>query len=431
MTDWLIPTLTVVGLLLAAFGAIGSKTLLHFSHRRLEILSQSRRKRERFGQILDLHDEAALAAESVEVLGLTLFAVFGISWIGFAIEEVSAWRTIAMIVGITLAVVFVKVWLPWAITRHAAAAFLLRTWPVWLVLYRVSLPMAWIGQACDTAVRRLTGRPRQAEREADGEALEDEIMTMVTAGQREGLLQEDALEMIEGVFELDDSDVADIMTPRSKVSILEADIPWDLMLQHVIETGHTRLPVCESKTDRVVGILYAKDLLAEWAKGPDQPRAPLEAIVREPIFFPRTLPLNDALQRFLQSRKHLAIVNDEFDGFIGVVTIEDVLEEIVGEIDDEYDKQEQREFIALPDGSFEAMATIHLDDLSEELGLDFGDADDFDTLGGLVTSQLGRIPQAGEMVHYENLAIRVLQANPRHVERLRIKLSDESEVNRA
>jgi CBS domain containing-hemolysin-like protein len=194
---------------------------------------------------------------------------------------------------------------------------------------------------------------------------------------------------------------------------------WPDVLAYVIECGRTRLPVYRQNLDDIVGVLYVKDLLPELAKPPDVPRRRLGQLVRDPWFLPSTIPLDDLLQDFRKNREHLAIVVDEYAAVEGVVTIEDVLEEIVGEIVDESDKEENEAIRHLYNSKWEALGSVHMDTINERLGLNLPESDDYETIGGYVISRLGHIPKKGEVVEHDNVRIVVpsvsWSARPSHV----------------
>ena len=212
---------------------------------------------------------------------------------------------------------------------------------------RLTFPLSAWAVVIDRSLRWLTGR---SAAQGDEESFEEEIRTIVTEGHREGLLEEEAREMIEGVIELGDVAVSHIMTPRTEMHMLQAQQPWDEVLEYVTSVGHTRLPVYDKSRDDIVGILYIKDLLPELAKASEDARRPLAEIVRKPLFVPESKAVDDLLQLFQHSRTHIAIVLDEYGGVSGLVTIEDVLEEIVGEIEDEFDPEVEEDIRKIDDG---------------------------------------------------------------------------------
>ncbi len=266
-------------------------------------------------------------------------------------------------------------------------------------------------------LRRLKG---QVEEPTEEEAFEDEIRAIVAEGQHDGFLEADAREMIEGVIELDDTDVADIMTSRSEMDAMPVDLSWDETLAFITKVGRTRIPAYDTNLDDIVGILYVKDLFVELRKPPEK-RQELRAILRECWKVPLRQRLDELLKNFLQTRNHLAIVVDEYEGVAGLVTIEDVLEEIVGEIVDESDKEEPAEIPSLSENSAEVPGRAYLHELNEQLGCDLPEDMDFDTIGGFLMHQLGRVPKEGDSLSWNGLRFHVLRANRRRVKLVRIE----------
>jgi len=416
--------LLAIGLLATIFASIGAKTLRHFPHRQLEDVCHLRKRPELFHQILDRHDDVALAAEKLQAIGIVVlcFCSLGL-WFTFQDQGLLSGAVVAFCV--LLLILIITVWIPWAVVRHGAGAFLLKTWRIWWLVYQAFRPLTIGSAVAHWVFRRLAGQPEKMEKEEEEEAFEDEIMTMVTAGEREGLLEQDAREMIEGVIELGDADVSDIMTPRLKVDALDVNLSWPEVLSFVSETGRTRIPVYERALDNIVGVLYVKDLLPELANGSDRPCKPLRELLREAWLIPSTIPLDDLLQDFLENRKHLAVVVDEYEAVEGVVTIEDVLEEIVGEIIDESDDDLEEEIDQLDETCSEVLGVTHLDAINESLALDLPESEDYDTIAGFVITSLGHIPKQGEFVDHNGIRVTVLEAEPRRIERVLLEPAGE------
>ena len=234
-------------------------------------------------------------------------------------------------------------------------------------------------------------------------------------------MEEEAREMIEGVIELGDADVSQIMMPRTDMVCLSAALPWPEMLDAVLKAGYTRIPVYGRNRDDILGILHVKDLLAELAK-PQAARAESwTKLLREPMFVPETKAIDTLLHELQRSRNHMAMVLDEYGGVSGLVTLEDVLEEIVGEIADEHDPAAAEGIRELAPGTVEAPARTHLDELNERLGLALPEDAEFDTIGGFVFSELGHVPAVGEQLTWRNVRVTVLEATRRRIERVRIE----------
>jgi CBS domain containing-hemolysin-like protein len=182
------------------------------------------------------------------------------------------------------------------------------------------------------------------------------------------------------------------------------------------------VPVYDKTRDDIVGILYSKDLLPELAKSPGEPARPLAELLRKPLFVPETKPVDDLLKVFQKSRTHIAVVLDEYGGVSGLVTIEDVLEEIVGEIDDEYDQKSEEAIRKIDDDVCEALGRAHIDEINEQMAFELPEDADFDTIGGFVFAEFGRVPAAGESITWhDSVRVTVLEASRRRVNRVRLE----------
>jgi CBS domain containing-hemolysin-like protein len=401
---------------------LGYRALRQFSRHDLAEICTRRGKPERFAEILRHHEEVALGVEILAGFTAALGVIAGAAWMGatwnfWVGQSLAALFGVAAVVGLVL--VIIRTWAPWAGARLFGEGFLYRTWPLWRAVAVVTMPLALGAKALDAILHRAVGRTPE---EVDEQAIEEEIRTIVSEGHRGGLLEDEAREMIEGVIDLGDAYVSQIMTPRTDMDMVQVDVPWDQLLVEVIESGHTRIPVYDKTRDDIVGILYGKDLLPELATGDPESRTPLRELVRKPLFVPETKPVDDLLQMFQQLRTHIAVVLDEYGGVSGLVTIEDVLEEIVGEIDDEYDPESVEEIERIDQHTVEALGRAHIDEINEAMDIELPEDGDYDTIGGLVISELGRIPQPGEsLVWQEKVRISVLEATRRRIDRVRIE----------
>jgi CBS domain containing-hemolysin-like protein len=419
--------LSLGGLFATCFGAIGARALIQFSRHELEEVCRLREAQSLFGEILKSHDRVARGVETLVALTSSLFLISASLWTAarwFSSGSIeTGYQLAACVVGWGVVYSAARLWIPWTIVSLWAEEFLYYTWRMWRVVSQAVSPLVGAAQLFDVVLHRLAGRQRE---EATEESIEEEIRTIVTEGHRGGLLEEDAREMIEGVIELGDADVSQIMTPRTDMHMIHVGLNWDSLLENVIHAGHTRIPVFEKNRDDIVGVLYVKDLLPELAKRPDQPRKPMRDILRRPHFVPETKAVDDLLEDFQQTRNHMAVVLDEYGGVSGLVTIEDVLEEIVGEIVDEYDADLIEEIKLLSPHVCEALGRAHVDEVNEQLGTNLPDNGDYDTIGGFVFSELGRIPNNGEtLIWNESVRVTVIEASHRRIERVRIERLDE------
>ena len=416
--------LAAAALAVTCLGAIGARSLVEFGPHELKEVCRRRGAPDRLGQILRRHDHVALAAETLQVVATAVFVGAYFLWIWGRPQGDGQPPTpllITSLAGGALALLMAEIWLPWAVVRLWAEPFLFHTWPAWQALYYVLFPLVLAARFVDTVLHRLAGRTPE---EPDEESFEEDIRAIVSEGHREGLLEEEAREMIEGVIELGDADVSEIMTPRTEMVTIPKSLTWDELLDFVVGAPHSRIPVTDKSRDDIVGLLVAKDLLPELAKAPDEPRRPWTELLREPFFVPETKPINALLQEFQRAHSHMAVVLDEYGGVSGLVTMEDVLEEIVGEIVDEYDPDLVEGIRMLDENVCEALGKVHIDEINERLDLHLPDDGDFDTIGGLVFSALGHIPAVGEELVQGNVRITVIEATPRRIERVRIEVLD-------
>ncbi|MCA9267577.1 MAG: HlyC/CorC family transporter [Planctomycetales bacterium] len=423
-------SMAIGGWLAAGFTAIGAKVLRDFSRAELEEYSRRQRNARRMDEILDHYEEVSVAAETLQVVAMVTFVVAGYSWWQSLVHRFAASETILAeeFVGAVTAAVFLllvtTVWLPWAVVQFGSAAFLYHTWRIWRAIAWALWPFSLCARLAEAFMQRLTGS--LDDEQSEEEAFEEEIRAIVTEGLREGHLEADAREMIEAVIELGDIDVADVMTPRSSVDALDVDSTWQEIVDLVGECGRTRIPVYEGSLDRVIGILYAKDLLPVLVRSEGTPPQTLRQLLREPWFVPTSKKVDDLLRDFLRTHNHMAVVRDEYDAVAGVVTIEDTLEEIVGEIADEYDDDEEEQIRDIDEHSAEVLGGTHVEDVNEHFGIDLDDEDDFDTLAGLVLSKLGRIPRRDECLEIGPVRIIVLDATRRKIEKLKVEVVDRS-----
>ena len=248
----------------------------------------------------------------------------------------------------------------------------------------------------------------------------EQLLVTLHDAQVNGLLDADALAMIEGVLQVDDMQVRDIMIPRTQVVMLERDASRDVLIRTIIESGHSRFPVIGDSRDEVVGILLAKDLLL-YAFERNDGRLNVRDILRPAIFIPESKRLNVLLKEFRSSRNHMAMVVDEYGGVAGMVTIEDVLEQIVGEIEDEHDVEEEDTIRKHSEMHYTVKALTPVEDFNEYFGMALPN-DEFDTIGGLVVHAIGHLPKRGERAVLGKLLFKVLRADSRRIHMLQLTL---------
>jgi magnesium and cobalt transporter len=253
----------------------------------------------------------------------------------------------------------------------------------------------------------------------------DELLEELRSAQVNGLLSNDTLSMVEGAIEVADQQVGDVMVPRAQMVSLPVDASLAEIVRRVIESGHSRFPVHGDDPDQIIGILLAKDLLKCFADSLNGP-CNIRALLRPIVLIPESKRLNILLKEFRLSRNHMALVVDEYGGIAGLITIEDVLEEIVGEIDDEHDDDDsgKKKLIQVQaDGGFLVNALTPIADFNERLGSDFAD-DEFDTIGGMVTSEFGHLAEPGEEIVVGGFNFRVTKADARRVLQFAVRVND-------
>lgn len=320
----------------------------------------------------------------------------------------------AVIAGAVILVFAVAVPMAWA--RCGAESIIARLLPLLRVLQTLLWPILSFLGLFQVLVRRLAGA---GDDEDPDEEFESELLSVVKEGELGGAFEEEEKEMIESIIELKDADVAEIMTPRTDMTCLAHDTPLAEARTLINDEGHSRIPVYRENLDTIVGLLYAKDLLA--ASGNEAfDRQTVSDIMRSPLFIPETKKLTELLHDFQTEGLHIAIVLDEYGGTAGLVTIEDVIEEIVGEITDEYDASEPEGIRRLSETSAEIGARVRVDEVNDELDIRLPEEEDYDTVGGFAFSALGTIPTSGERFDYRGLTITVLEADERRIIRLRI-----------
>lgn len=418
----------------ALLGGLGVHMLANFNGKRLEAYCRLRRRKDRFGEILDQHEQAAVAAQYLLLFSLVLGSLAAGAWFttngnfelqnGRLLGDVGGGTILLWVTGWLLLLTLAGLWLPRIVVHYASSLLLYHTWSFWKLLAVVAKPFLGAGDAFSWLGHRLTDEPDGEDSEE--EILEDEIRTMVAAGQREGVFSDGVPEMIQGVMDLDEADVEEIMTPRSLVDALNIESSWREVLKMVADCGRTRIPVYEGNLDNVIGILYVKDLLSALADEDFEPGpTSLRSLLRKPWFVPPSKPVDQLLRVFLHNRNHMAIVVDEYQQFVGVVTIEDALEEIVGEITDELDTDEESDVVYDEEThQIEAEGKVPVESLSKLLGVELPESDDYDTVGGLVIHRLSKIPAQGTTVDVSGVRITVIKATRRMIQRVRLELID-------
>ena len=291
---------------------------------------------------------------------------------------------------------------------------------VYWVLYPLVKPLSLLGYL---GVQTLGGKIRT---EQDGSVSPEDLEALENVGNSQDILEEEEREMISRILDLPDKVVREIMVPRTDVTCLDVSSPKEIVLQTAMESRHSRIPVYEEQIDRIIGLLHVKDLLDGWAE--DQP-LDLRSIAtdRPPLFTPESKKISDLFRELRANMQHMAIVVDEYGGTAGIVTLEDIIEEIVGEIQDEYDFDEQEELIPLAENTYSVDARMSLIDFNEQLETQI-ESENADTIGGFIFDHLGRVPDQDNQFSYQGLTFTIVEADERRIHRIRIqRLKDTTE----
>lgn len=325
---------------------------------------------------------------------------------------------------------------PMAVANHAGPRVLVSRTGMVRAIQMLTSPLAALGRFADEVVRRLVG----VERKDNQEQVEEELLTVVEEAEASGALDQKEAEMLGSVMRFRDLTVAQIMTPRTDMEAIELTSDLGAVIRSVREVKHSRIPVYDGDLDTVIGIFYVKDLML-WLGGEGKGKPGmsggafnLRTIVRPAIFVPETKTVRDLLKELMEKKVHIALVADEYGGTAGLVTIEDIVEEIFGDIRDEYELQTAEvpdAIVKLDQKTAEldaAARIIDVNELIEPLGVQLPTSEDYDTVGGFVMTTLGRIPATGENFTHERMHLTVLEAKPTKVVKVKLEVRDEVAV---
>lgn len=381
--------------------------------------------------ILDDPDGHATSVGLPRILCNLAVAVGLVYWVA-TLRGTAAPAPLDALIGVAVASGLIWVFgllLPNSIADHAAEGTVY-VWSLPLrVFYVIQAPMRGVARFFDEIVKRLADK----QDETDAEARTAELLSVVEEGAQEGQFGKTERDMIEAVVRFKDTTVVQIMTPRTEMEALELTNNLGELTKFIRHSRHSRIPVYEGSLDSIAGIFYIKDLM-RWLAGPGTQGAQkpfeLKAILRPAIFVPETKTIRELLSELLEKKVHIALVADEYGGTSGLVTFEDIVEEVFGEIRDEYESDEgdQAEVRVHPGGrSAEIDARAYILDVNDRvrtLGVELPEGEDYDTVGGLVVTTLGRIPAVGESVRIGSAVLTVLAAGPTRVSRVRLEVRE-------
>jgi putative hemolysin len=414
-----------MGLLGAAFGLLVldcvvsavNLSLRHFSRAKLALLAEQKGLTERCERLFAHLHELTLATATIRTAANLGIALVVVDMVGDRLASPAAHYASAFAVAAILVLVF-SVAIPNAWARHAGEPLLLATAPLLNTLRWLLSPLVAFLHLFDPLVRRLAGAPRD-DGQNGADQHEQEILAAVSEGEAAGAVDEEEKEMIEKIIELDEMHAGEIMTPRTDMIALPSTATLFEAKDLIAREGHSRIPVYDESVDNVLGVLYAKDLLA-FDRTDD---FDIIKVMRTVPFVPETKALRDLLREFRENKVHLAIVLDEYGGTAGLVTIEDIMEELVGEIVDEFEPPEPEPIRQIDDDTLEVDAKVHVGEVNDELDIELPESEEYDTIGGFVLSTLGRIPETGYEFDHEDVHIRVIDAEQRKINRLQIHVA--------
>lgn len=404
--------------------------LMATSRVRLEELAEraaSPRKRRRIGSIVN-DIEGHVASVALPRIALNLTCVIATAlWIrDLRGVESMGWPEVTIgVAGSSVVIWVLSLVIPLAVAEHAAEPTVYSFSGLIRLLRVLLLPTRPVFTFTNEAVRRLSGSKRMTA----ADDLQEELLSVVEEGEREGQLDETERDMIESVVTLRSTTVEQVMTPRTDVVALQYTDDLAAVKSLVAQVGHSRIPVYEETLDHIVGVLYAKDLLRWMVSAAGDGPFRLRPLLREATFVPETKTVRQLLSELLAAKVHIAIVADEYGGTSGVVTIEDIVEEIFGEIQDEYEPDEQTQSGVEVDAAaglarLDARLGVHeANDALEPLGIEIPDGEDYDTLGGFVVVSMGRIPEPGDTFSHNGFEVSVLEAGPTRVKRVELRVA--------
>jgi CBS domain containing-hemolysin-like protein len=332
-------------------------------------------------------------------------------------SNTEAWAAgLAFIVTTTLVLIFAEI-IPKTYSRHHHETIAPRVArPINLVYKILKYPIRLFMTVSNMLIRLFGG---ETSSEIPFVTSED-LKLMIEVGERQGLLDLDEREMLHSIFELSETPVREVMTPRVDMIYVKVTDALDAVLRKFEEHGFSRMPVIDDNRDNIVGIINMRDLLHQLQRGAESEDV-VRRLMRPCLFVPETKRVDDVLKQFQREKTHMAIVVDEYGGTAGLVTIEDILEEIVGEIQDEFDEEEP-EIVSDGHGVWIVDATVHPEDIEDELGMEWpSGAEDYDSLAGLLLERVGDLPKEGDVVDFGSLRFTILEANERRITKVRIE----------
>lgn len=408
--------LGAVGLFSSIFFSVAIGALQNYSKIKLESLFRSQAGKKRVKGYIERSDQILLSVRVLNALSSILLVISITFLVATRVVEVWAEVLWSLLLSLCFVVIVAEV-IPGTLARRRAERVLRLLFPVLDALSRAILPFTAVVNFILRIALRVAGI---REKENGEEEIEKDILEAVSEGEREGYIKQEDRSMIASILDFRDEDVAGVMTPRTEmVSIPDSSSLADA-IKIAEEKGHSRIPVHCGNRDSIVGVVYVKDILFAMANG-DAKKKPVTDIMRKPFFVPETKRITSLLREFQNGQQHMAIVLDEYGGTAGLITVEDIVEEIVGEIADEYDTADDDFYIKqLDEHSLVAQGVVRIDDVNEELEIEIPEDQGFDTVGGFLAHSMGRIPAKGEHYTWNGTTFTILEADERRIKKVKV-----------
>ncbi|MBN1796235.1 MAG: HlyC/CorC family transporter [Sedimentisphaerales bacterium] len=414
---------TILGICVLAFGtcffSVAAIALRIFSPARLHDAFKHAKKASQADKLIKNSEKIILACSCYRLI-FTICIIMLLLWLFSAAPEHALDfidYLLSFIVSLAVFSIFSLI-VPHACAKYAGEKILCKSYLTLRFFTTLLWPALYVFGFYDRLIKRLAGITETTEEERLEEK-EEEFLTDLENQRIDGVVDVEEQEMIENVLELTDTTAGEILTPRTDVTAIEASSDLNTILEIITKAGHSRYPVFEENIDKIIGLVYAKDLLTEIGNNLAEFR--LTDKLRDAYFVPETKSLRELLHEFQNTKQHIAVVLDEYGGTAGIVTLEDILEELVGEITDEYEKTPPKPVRKVNDDTIETDARIYIDDLNDEFELGLPEDEDYDTIGGFVFSYLGYIPKTDEQFEYKNLRFVITEAEPRKIITIRIQ----------
>jgi len=417
--------LIILGITIAVANSLLFSTLTYslrdFSRARLADILTRRGKLEYVGPTLE-HTNDLIFVTAVFRLFSNILVLVGVLLIFYERSNYAVgWRYLFSILITGAITLFCSVIVPHALSRHAAEQIIASFVSLLNGLRAILMPVTKVMHLTDALVERAATRGTADQPQKLEHQIEQDIIATIEEGAKEGVVEEDERAMIESVIAFHNTQVGQVMTARPEIFALDVNGTLAGVKSKIAESGHSRIPVYEGNLDHVVGVLYARDLIK--FLGEPSERFEIRSVMRPAYFVPETMPLRDLLKDFRRKKVHIAIVSDEYGGTAGLITIEDIFEELVGDISDEHEPAEPAMLVRLDDATAEADARIYIDELNSQMGLTLPTDAGYDTLGGFVSNTLGRIPEAGTTFEHNGVKYTILDAEPQKVNRVKLEMA--------